>query len=60
MQKGGKPSGITRALDAPLVDELHEKTVLGDGKGVIADGLSVPSRNAGEAVRNILNLDIKR
>jgi hypothetical protein len=34
--------------------------VLGDGKDVGAFGLSVPARHAGEAMRDILALDVER
>ena len=33
--------------------------VLGDGEGMVADGLAVPAGDAGQAVRDVLDLDVE-
>jgi hypothetical protein len=34
--------------------------MLGDGESVLALGLAVPARDAGQAVRNVLDFDVQR
>jgi hypothetical protein len=41
-------------------DLLDHDAVLGHRKGVLADGLAVPPRNPGQAVGDVLDLNVKR
>ena len=41
-------------------DFFHHQRVLGHREGVLADGLPIPSRHPGEAVSDVLDLDIQR
>ena len=41
-------------------DILDDKAVLGHGAGVVAEGLAVPSGDAGEAVGDVGYLDVER
>jgi hypothetical protein len=39
---------------------LHHDRVLGDGEGVLADRLAIPAGDTGEAVGDVLHLDVQR
>ena len=39
---------------------VHQHAMLGHGEGMVALGLAVPARHAGEAVRDVLDLDVER
>src|SRR5262245_65152950 len=39
-------------------DLLDQQSVLGDREGMLANGLTVPARDAGQAVRDVLDLDV--
>ena len=41
-------------------DRLHQERVLRHREDVVADGLPVPARDAREAVRDVLDLDVER
>jgi len=41
-------------------DLLDHAGVLGHREGVFADGLAVPAGHAGQAVGDVLNLDVER
>ena len=41
-------------------DLLDHHRMLGDREGVVADGLAVPARDAGQAVGDVLDLDVER
>ena len=59
MQQGGEtPTGIQVRLqvDADLLD--HEG-MLGDGEGVVARGLAIPSGDPRQSMGDILDLDVE-
>jgi len=39
-------------------DLLDDENVLSNGEGVVAEGLSIPTRHAGKPVRNVRDLDV--
>ena len=41
-------------------DALHQQAVLGHREGVLALRLSVPARDAGKPMGNVLDLDVER
>ncbi len=44
----------------PIEYLVHQKRMLGDGESMFTHRLPIPARNAGKAMRNILDFNIER
>ncbi|MNC51648.1 hypothetical protein D3C75_1009470 [compost metagenome] len=60
MQQGGQAPFRLQPRSDVGGDLLDHQRVLGDREGVLADGLAVPARDAGQAVGDVLDLDVER
>ncbi len=58
VQQGGEPPARSQAGLERGGDLLHHQRVLGDREGVVAERLAVPAGDAGEAVGDVLDLDV--
>ena len=60
VQEDGKPDPVVQPRRAVARHHINQEDVLRDGEDVRALGLPVPARDAGEAMRDVLDLDVER